>query len=555
MMKSRFRKLGVESVEERMVMSHSLLPVAIGHGSYNKLASLAAEAVHDHAAHGEVTPAASVTVSEAEPPTVIGQNNSQSTGQFLRHFGTGAGDQASIDIKGVLGPPQPSVTPVEDDGSITLATPTGLSAGGTGRVAASGTIGDGPHGSTGTHSGDYDHYQVSALADQLLTVDVDVAGSTLNPVVAIYNSAGTLLAQNDDKFNNIYYGVSFNSHLRFLVPANDSYSVVVFGSGAALQANPFNSASGAGVASEGTYNLTVLLETINVTTPAEGNGSIPLAAETRLTLGNPGKALVSGVVGDGAYGSAGTGSGDYDFFKVEATAGQNITVDVDTPIPIAGLDSTVSIYDGAGNELIFRDDDGETFDTLLTLSAPATGAYYVVIYGYPGNIIGDPFDSSSGTGAGSEGVYSATIEVASPRDRDYYSFDLAVGDIIGANVIGGAGRLELYHPDGSLMIGSSRNDFGLYPDASPLPRDGKAQLSYVINTPGRYAVSVLSGLGAARCSSATSGRSSSSSRSIAIRFCSLTSTARISTCPNSSGPQATQTPTCRRCRRSCRNGG
>ena len=164
----------------------------------------------------------------------------------------------------------------------------------------------------------------------------------------------------------------------------------------------------------------------------EDNGSIPLATAAGITFANPGTAFVSGVVGAGLFGGAGTGSGDYDFFRVEATAGQNITVDVDTPID--GLDSTVSISSIAGIELVFDDDDGETFDTLASFAVPATGTCYVVIYGFPGNIIADPFDSSSGTGFGSEAVYTAIIEVTTLEagERDYYSFDLAAGDIIGA---------------------------------------------------------------------------------------------------------------------------
>ena len=464
----------------------------------DKLASLAAHGdSHQAGDHGGNPSAASGLVDEIEPLNTGGQNNIQATAQFLSTFGTGADDEFSVDIAGFLGPVPPSVTPVEDNGSITLANPTDLVAGVAGRFTASGTIGDGPHGSTGTHSGDYDHFRVSALANQLLTIDVELFSSTFNSVAAIYDSSGALLAMNDDRYNNFDYGVSFDSHLRFLVPADDTYSIVVFGSGAAPQTNPFDSASGGGAASEGIYDLTILLENPNIIASPEDNGSIPLAAETGLTIAQPGKAYVTGVVGDGPFGSAGTESGDYDFFRVEATAGNVITVDVDTPIPFVGLDSTVSIYDSAGSELVYGDDDGETFDSFVTFTVPTTGTYYVVVYGFPGNIIADPFDSSTGTGAGSEGDYTATIEVtmAQELEKDYYSFDLAAGDIIGANVFGHAGRLELYHPDGTLMVGSSKNN-DYYPDASPLPRDGKATLSYVIDSPGRYAMSVLSGSGA-----------------------------------------------------------
>ncbi len=67
-----------------------------------------------------------------------------------------------------------------------------------------------------------------------------------------------------------------------------------------------------------------------------------------------------------------------------------------------------------------------------------------------------------------------------------FRFDLAAGDIIGANVFGHAGRLELYHPDGTLMVGSSKNN-DYYPDASPLPRD----LDTVPLAPGKTVVDYI----------------------------------------------------------------
>ena len=56
----------------------------------------------------------------------------------------------------------------EDDGSIPLAGETGI---GTDRqgITTSGTIGDGPHGSAGTDTGDFDFYAVDAIAGQEIT--------------------------------------------------------------------------------------------------------------------------------------------------------------------------------------------------------------------------------------------------------------------------------------------------------------------------------------------------------------------------------------------------
>src|SRR5262249_32187597 len=151
-------------------------------------------------------------------------------------------------------------------------------------------------------------------------------------------------------------------------------------------------------------------------------GAIPLANQTGLTPGAEGLVFATGVIGDGPRGSSGTGTGDFDFYRVDAAAGQLITVDTDTPALGLGLDTFVSIYDSAGNLWAYNDNWAFTFDSYLAIFAPATGSYFVAIGGYPAVIPGDPFDSSSGPGVGSEGDYSVTIGVSN-ADVDFYSFD------------------------------------------------------------------------------------------------------------------------------------
>ena len=56
----------------------------------------------------------------------------------------------------------------------------------------------------------------------------------------------------------------------------------------------------------------------------EDQGSIPLATDTGIPAEADG-ATITSEIGDGPHGSAGTGNGDFDFFKVTATAGQALT--------------------------------------------------------------------------------------------------------------------------------------------------------------------------------------------------------------------------------------
>jgi RTX calcium-binding nonapeptide repeat (4 copies)/Bacterial pre-peptidase C-terminal domain len=486
----------VEELENRIV-PHASLDFGLDGLAHGGLAMSTSQS------HGQAT--SSLTIGEGEQPGTTGKNDTLATAQYVPNFGTGPGKNSSIDVNGTLGVAT-VITSREDDGAIPLANSTGLTAGSAGQILVSSTIGNGPNGSSGTGKGDYDFFKVPAAANQLITVRVNITGSTLNSVAAIYNSSGTLLAINDDAYDNDVYGFSRNSYIRFLVPANDTHYVAVFGSGSAPQANPFVSSSGGGAASEGTYTLNLTLESPSIVPAIEDNGSIPLASPSGITAGaQGGKAFVSAFVGDGPHGSAGTGTGDFDFYSVPALAGQVITADLDAPDPggsAGGFDSIMAVYNSAGQMLSFNDDDAQTFNSLVTFVAPTTGTYYVAVGGFRNGVDyllsnflpGNPFDSASGPGAGVEGAYSLTIQVKN-QEYDYYSFDVAAGDVLGANVIGDVHQLQLFQPDGTLLAPSTSDPSGFYPASSPLPGGGGASLAYVISTPGRYAINTSLGTG------------------------------------------------------------
>jgi hypothetical protein len=226
----------------------------------------------------------------------------------------------------------------------------------------------------------------------------------------------------------------------------------------------------------------------------EDEGSIPLASDTGLTTLE--SVVISGVIGDGPFGSAGTGSGDFDFFRVAGvSAGQTILVDVDTPVAFGDLDPFVVLYDDAGEVIAINDDDGSTLDSFLEVSAPFDGDYYVSIGGYRSFALSDPFDSSSGPSDGSQGTYEVLIGLNS-RDPDFFSFNLEAGDILGAGVSGAGTLLRLFAPDGELRVASSQDVTFVHPSASSLPGGGNAALSYVVEEAGTWAISVSGTLGA-----------------------------------------------------------
>ncbi len=224
---------------------------------------------------------------------------------------------------------------------------------------------------------------------------------------------------------------------------------------------------------------------------AEDEGAIPLASATGLVTGSA--ARLTGTIGDGPFGSGGTGSGDHDFFVIPAARlGELILIDIDTPLPLADLDTFIGLYDNTGASLALNEDeDGATNrDSFLAIPVSTPGDHYLSIAGslFPfASILADPFDSSTGFGIGSEGDYQATVAL-DHGDADWYSFDLEACDILGINLMGAGRQVSLYSPAGELLVSSAQDLSAAYPDASPMPGGGCAALAYVVTTPGRYAV-------------------------------------------------------------------
>src|SRR4051794_23896993 len=170
------------------------------------------------------TAAAAVVVDEDEPDGTRGSNEDPASAQRINNFGTGSGQNPAIRVLGSLDPE--TATPVtrpatpEDDGSIPLAGATGVGAGRRAIVTAA-TIGDGPHGSAGTGTNDFDFYSLQATAGQVVTVQTATPTGVLDTLVALYTPDGTVVATNDDS------GGSWDSLLTYEVPATGTYYAVV----------------------------------------------------------------------------------------------------------------------------------------------------------------------------------------------------------------------------------------------------------------------------------------------------------------------------------------
>lgn len=230
----------------------------------------------------------------------------------------------------------------------------------------------------------------------------------------------------------------------------------------------------------------------------EDNGSIPLATSVAISSGEI--VAADALIGDGPHGSSGSGNADFDFFELaNIAAGDVIRVEITTSSPTGDLDPNTAIWDSAGQLLEFNEDiSGANFDSRLTFTAPDDGTYYISVGGWktggPSAVLpGDPFDSGSGTGAASEGLY--TIEIGlNGIDIDCYGLNLEPGDMFGADLQGAGTRVELFLADGELQMGSTGSAAGFYPAANPLP-GGNVTIDFVTFESEQHGVCVQGNVG------------------------------------------------------------
>ena len=224
------------------------------------------------------------------------------------------------------------------------------------------------------------------------------------------------------------------------------------------------------------------------------DGAIPLARDLGMMHGT--RVQVEGIIGDGPHGSGGGQTGDFDFYKMGTLhAGQRVTIDVDTPTDMPGLDSKVALYDSTGSRLESNDDGirgGK--DSYLEMMIPADGDYFAVVRGINSWWPGDPFDPASGPKVGSEGPYTLTLGIDA-EDTDWYSVYLQAGDVFSSAVQGAALHLTFADGDGMVHMASALDRSDLLPRNSPLLKGGNANLALMIAETGQYYLRTAQGSG------------------------------------------------------------
>ena len=227
---------------------------------------------------------------------------------------------------------------------------------------------------------------------------------------------------------------------------------------------------------------------------AETNDAIGLAADT----GIPGARhaiRTSGAIGDGPHGSAGDGTGDFDFYRIDGGA-DGVTFTARASTPTGDLDPLLAVWDADGGLWAISGDSGGSTDSALTFTVQPDQTSYLMVGSDPSLLPRDPRTPGTGPGVGTEGPYDLLITNGKSRgDLDYYSFDLRAGDVLGASLAGGGTRLAVYDPAGREVFGSSQDLTNYFAVDSPMPGGGNAVVDFVAPANGRYRLGVEEGEG------------------------------------------------------------
>lgn len=239
---------------------------------------------------------------EEEPAGSAGSNDSHADAERVDGFGTGAKANPRVRILGQLAQtstasPRTLATAPEDNGSLATATDSAIT--GSGAVRTTSVLGDGPHGPEGTGSNDFDFVKVQVAAGNTLVADTEGTPTGLDTILAVYDSAGEIVAADDDS------GTGTLSAVRYRPAAAGTYYVLVAGYSrfGPLPADPNDSGSGAGGADTGDYALTIRSQRFDADyysvrlRPGDVVGAVGKGVATGLTVRTPSGAERVGAVG------------------------------------------------------------------------------------------------------------------------------------------------------------------------------------------------------------------------------------------------------------------
>ncbi|MEQ8970575.1 MAG: pre-peptidase C-terminal domain-containing protein [Coleofasciculus sp. C1-SOL-03] len=271
----------------------------------------------------------------------------------------------------------------ESNDTITQAVYSGLSRTNPGTFTDMGMIGDNPAVNLGA---DVDLIALQLNQGQWVTIDLDV--ETFEPNL---DAALRLFDSNGQEVVFSLYGSApgesgfSEPYIEFEALYSDTYYVGI-SSASNVDYDPFVLGSGSSDNSwndTGVYAVNITLEDYRGVN--EPNDILSQAIATGLTSITPGVFTDTGIIGDywNPYNTNFIPGSDVDFYKVELSRGERITVDIDAETVGSELDAKLRLFDFRGREVAESESDlapretGFSDDPYIDFTAFEAGTYYI----------------------------------------------------------------------------------------------------------------------------------------------------------------------------------
>ncbi|NKE57356.1 hypothetical protein FXN61_11115 [Lentzea sp. PSKA42] len=167
---------------------------------------------------------------------------------------------------------------------------------------------------------------------------------------------------------------------------------------------------------------------------------------------------------------------DQDFHRLRGAGLTTIATRTDG----SDLDTVLTVFDAAGNEIAANDTVGVSTDAGLEIELTAGADHFVRVTGTQNT----------------QGTYELTLAAGEGKgDKDFFAVDLKAGDVVGTSVTGSARKIVVHDTRGREVMGSRQDFSGVYPKENPLPGGGNAAADHLAPRDGRYYVGVEDGAG------------------------------------------------------------
>lgn len=314
-------------------------------------------------------------------------------------------------------------------------------------------------------AGTFDH-TITAQQGDILTITVRSTDNILDPKVALVDSSGTILIENDDHGTDDTSLDNLDSRIsNFTLPSGGTFTIQISGFGG----------------SGGAFELTIERKGSSGVVPS----ATPLSAQT------PGTTATSQTV---------TGSinpNDTFTYELNAQAGDVYTITVRAIS--SEFDPRVSVYDPNEDFLFSNDDHGtaardiDLFDSRISnLILPESGSYTINVNGYQDSagdfeLIIEQVATGAPVGRGTDELFTGEIR---PSGTFTQTFDAQAGDYVTITVRSLTQdfdpRVALLSPEGVIVadnddVGTSATDIGVF--------DSRIQ-NFIIPESGTYTVEV-----------------------------------------------------------------